>query len=92
MAQAGFLTGTILERDDNKLTQSIGGQLIIEFHGGNATQAALLGHKGYNDWLKSANKENYALTKIPRKAIPIYELIEDATKRKQMEVAIHCRP
>lgn len=88
MAKAGFITGTILERDDNKLAQSIGGQLIIEFHGGNAIQAALLGRKGYKDWLKSANKDNYALTKIPRKAIPIYELIENASKREQVKVAV----
>lgn len=70
--------------------KSIGGQLILEFYGGNTS---LLTSQpitdGFNAWWKSFNEENYTLTKITQdKVLPIYELIADATKRKQVKDAI----
>lgn len=89
MGKVGFFTGTTVSQDDNKLAQSIGGQLVVEYHGGNALMAASFGQKKYKDWLDSANEDNYALTEILNTLTPIYELIADGTKREQVKAAVY---
>ena len=65
MAQQGFSTGSSVGGWEEEVAQSIGGQLILEFYGGNTS---LLTSQpitdGFNAWWKSFNEENYTLTKI----------------------------
>lgn len=90
IAQQGLFTGSAVGGWEEEVAQSIGGQLIFEFYGGNTT---LLSSRpttdGINAWWQSFNEENYTLTKITQdKVLPIYEMIEDATKREQVKNAI----
>lgn len=90
IGQQGLFTGSGVGGWEEEVAQSIGGQLILEFYGGNTS---LLTSQpitdGFNAWWKSFNEENYTLTKITQdKVLPIYELIADATKRKQVKDAI----
>lgn len=89
MEKVGFFTGITVSQDDNKLAQGIGGQLVVEYHGGNVLMAASFGQKKYKDWLDSANEGNYALTEILNILTSIYELIADGTKREQVKVAVY---
>lgn len=90
MAQQGFSTGSSVGGWEEEVAQSIGGQLIFEFYGGNTTLLPSLPTTAdLNTWLKSFNEENYTLTKITQnKVLPIYDMIKDATKRKQVKDAI----
>lgn len=45
MEKVGFFTGITVSQDDNKLAQGIGGQLVVEYHGGNVLMAASFGQK-----------------------------------------------
>ena len=90
IAQQGLFTGSAVGGWEEEVAQSIGGQLIFEFYGGNTT---LLSSRpttdGINAWWQSFNEENYTLTKITQdKVLPIYEMIEDAAKREQVKNAI----
>ena len=90
IGQQGLFTGSGAGGWEEDVAQSIGGQLILEFYGGNTS---LLTSQpitdGFNAWWKSFNEENYTLTKIiQNKVLPIYELIADATKREQVKDAI----
>lgn len=90
IAQQGLFTGSAVGGWEEEVAQSIGGQLIFEFYGGNTTLLPSLPTTAdLNTWLKSFNEENYTLTKITQnKVLPIYDMIKDATKRKQVKDAI----
>lgn len=88
IAQQGLFTGSVVGGWEEEVAQSIGGQLIFEFYGGDT---ALLPSQptaaDIDTWWKSFNEENYTLTKITQdKVLPIYEMIEDATKREQVKM------
>lgn len=90
IGQQGLFTGSGAGGWKEEVAQSIGGQLILEFYGGNTS---LLTSQpitdGFNAWWNSFNEENYTLTKITQnKVLPIYELIADATKKEQVKDAI----
>ena len=90
IGQQGLFTGSGAGGWEEDVAQSIGGQLILEFYGGNTS---LLTSQpitdGFNAWWNSFNEENYTLTKITQnKVLPIYELIADATKKEQVKDAI----
>ena len=90
IGQQGLFTGSGAGGWEEDVAQSIGGQLILEFYGGNTTLLPSLPTTAdLNTWLKSFNEENYTLTKITQnKVLPIYDMIKDATKRKQVKDAI----
>ena len=90
IGQQGLFTGSGAGGWEEEVAQSIGGQLILEFYGGNTS---LLTSQpitdGFNAWWNSFNEKNYTLTKITQnKVLPIYELIADATKKEQVKDAI----
>lgn len=90
IAQQGLSTGSGVEGWEEEVAQSIGGQLILEFYGGDT---ALLPSQpttaNINTWWKSFNEENYILTTITQnRALPIYEMIKDAVKREQVKNAM----
>lgn len=90
MQQSGIFTGSIVNGGDDLVAQSIGGQLILEFFGG---ETALLPphptNKEFKAWYASSlNETNYALTKILHRAYPIDQLIEDKSKREQVKEAV----
>lgn len=90
IARQGIFTGSGGSGWEEELTQSIGGQLVMEFFGGdtsllspNATTS------DFNAWWSSFNEENYTLTKILNKVLPIYEMIEDTAKSEQVKNAMN---
>lgn len=91
IGQQGLFTGSGAGGWEEEVAQSIGGQLILEFYGGNTSLLTSQSDNpmAFNAWWNSFNEENYTLTKITQnKVLPIYELIADATKKEQVKDAI----
>lgn len=90
IAQQGLSTGSGVSGWEEEVAKSIGGQLILEFYGGDTTLLPSQPTRAdINAWWKSFSEENYTLTKIiQNKALPVYKMIEDATKREQVKDAI----
>lgn len=90
IARQGLFTGSAAGGWEEELAQSIGGQLIIEFFGGDTS--LLSSNPTTNDfkaWWGSFNEDNYTLTSIiGNQALPIYEMIEDAAKSEQVKNAM----
>lgn len=90
MEQMGISTGTSVGGVEDKVAQSIGGQLILEFFGGDASLLSQHPTKEeFKAWYGSLlNETNYALTRIINQALPIEQLIEDKSKREQVKEAV----
>lgn len=87
MAEIGIGTGTIPITDE-RLPKGAGGQLIMEFCGGNTSLLSLPPvEKELIEWFGTDPDEtNYALTYI--ETIPIYRVISDKTKKAQLQEAV----
>lgn len=90
MQQSGIFTGSIISGSEDIVAQSIGGQLILEFFGGETTHLSQRPTKEeFKTWYKSPLSEsNYTLTRIINHALPIDQLIEDKNKREQVKEAV----
>ncbi len=89
IGKQGLFTGIIIGGGQEKADICVGGQLVIEFFGGNTS--LLSSHPSadaINAWWSSFNENNYTLTDIIRNAIPIYEMIQDAAKKEQVRNAM----
>ncbi|WP_418697650.1 MAC/perforin domain-containing protein [Bacteroides sp.] len=90
IGEQGLFTGSGAGGWEDEIAQSVGGQLVIEFFGGDTSLLSSHPSAGEVDaWWSSFNDENYTLTEIIRNALPIYEMIKDAAKKEQVKNAVN---
>ncbi|WP_300704253.1 MAC/perforin domain-containing protein [Bacteroides sp.] len=90
MQQSGIFTGSIVGGEEEITAQSVGGQLIVEFFGGETSLLSLRPtYEEFKAWFASSlNETNYTLTQILHNALPIYQMIQDESKRDQVKEAV----